>query len=523
VRDFPKQGAAYVLLLSLPEYADCEIPARAEDNGILPEDTPKGWRNCYPPTRTRVEACSRVIAVLDRMVAADPDNGWPHLVKASYLYGLHRDAEALAEVHTAAVAPRFTDYTQVRGDAWNYLCDLRGHFDPEKRAYTAGILFEHFAHMRGTARITANLAYRRISDGSTDSGIEMAMDVTGAGNNMCRQSATFIHALVGKSIIAIGAKALDPRSEPETKDPEKHSAQRMARYVAVLKEHGHKTEANTLRTQWQQSERVVESIRDHLVADNGIDAATMFPTVFQIATGALAVLLISCLLWSTTAVLTRGGSTGGSWDRRAAICSALLSCLVLAPVAVILTTTDRLVDVLMSLATFDMTEPGALSPLWLWLPAGVALVSLGVGLALMLTRNPREGKNRCLPVWSLLVIYACALGSLGYIAYGFTDFVQSTEFFATVDPAAALLAMPFVALVLYALLRAVQSRYGRVRGNARLAFAATMRYGTALAAGLSAIIYLGVLITTACLGVRADSFARNSFKNEAAIVQKALE
>jgi hypothetical protein len=243
------------------------------------------------------------------------------------------------------------------------------------------------------------------------------------------------------------------------------------------------------------------------------------------ATGTLTILLISALMWGIGSLLTRKNRGEALWDRRAAITSVLLSSLVLAPVIGTLLNSNNMNTLYLLLDFAGEADQQALSSLWLFIPAAVAAVALCVGLAMMLMRPPREGKDRCMPVWSLLLIYASTLGSLAYIAYGFVDFRQSSEFFATIAPFATAMTIliPSVALLLYALLRAEQFRSGRVHASPVLTFAATLRYGSALVVCVFAVAYLALVGLTAHLGVRADAFARNQFKHEAAIVQKSFK
>lgn len=521
VRDYPRQGVAYTLFFGLPNYGECDIPARAEGNGILPEDTPKRWQNQYQPTLEQRENCQRAIAVLNKGIAVAPDNGWFHVARAVYLYALHKDAEALAEVHSAAVAPQFTDYTDIREDAWNYLCDLRGSFDPYRRDHSGATWYESFAVTRNTARITGNLAYQQISNADADKGIRMAMDVVGAGHNMGKHSPTLVHALVARNIIAIGAAALDPHYQPEP--DEKQRAKMLAHYAAYLVSHGHRREAAELAEQWQQGENLVAMVHSYTGSDQGEEALTELPAVFAVATGALAVLLISSLIWAVGFLVTRKRCGDSLWDRRAGVTSMLLSCLVIAPVvgSLISGSYGNPIRAILQQAGVDQHPQ---DPIWLFIPAAVALAAFGVGLVRTMMRPPREGKSASLPVWSLLLVYASAVASIGYIGFGITDFKESSEFFATIDiiKTGVLVLLPSVALAAYAALRANQSRTGRTTPSG-FTLAATLRYGSAIAAGLFAIIYLGLLISTSVVGMRADAFGRDALKHEAAVVRNAFK
>lgn len=96
-----------------------------EEYGITPEEAAEVWEHPKPPTDEQFTGVRRCVVLMDRAIAADPGNGWFHYVKAGYLFGLHRDKEAMEEVHLSAVAPRFTDYTYMRIRAAHHLCDRR--------------------------------------------------------------------------------------------------------------------------------------------------------------------------------------------------------------------------------------------------------------------------------------------------------------------------------------------------------------------------------------------------------------
>lgn len=114
IRTFPKQKSAYAVALNAPYCANVEIPQRMERWSVDPEEARKHQKNSVPPTRNQIQGCLRCIELLNRAIAVDPYNGFFHYVKASYLFGLHKDAEALDEIHLAAIAPHFNDYTDAQ-------------------------------------------------------------------------------------------------------------------------------------------------------------------------------------------------------------------------------------------------------------------------------------------------------------------------------------------------------------------------------------------------------------------------
>jgi hypothetical protein len=522
MRNFPKQGIVYVLAGMLPEYC-ADIPFRKEGNWMTDEEAPKDWIAPPPPTRSQLDGARRYIALMDTAIAADPSNGYFHYIKALYLYGLHRDGEALREIHLSAIAPRFTDYTDLRAQAEDHLCDLHGGFDPDRRA-TKSLLFtsSEFSQMRNGARITGHLAYDQIRHGNTDKGVAIALDQTTAGYNMMRHAPTFIHALVGRAVLAIGARAIDPNFDSELRSVEDDRAARSAHYTRFLIDHGHSGEAAMLKNQWNTSERVAQKMRTYLdTALTQADELMYYPVVFAAGTGVLAIALVCAIGWGVGALLTMRGRAGGCWDRRAGVTSIFLAALVLAPVIVILLTR---VGFCPSPLDPDKAEVGSSRAYLLLIPLAVGLAALLCGAALMLLRTPAETQNRRMPVWSLLVAYVSVAGALVYLAYPLNDLAQGLYFFQWVEGTStgSMILYPIAALFVYGLIRAAQSRFGHIRQSVPLTFASTLRYGSALAVGMFAVVYICLLVMTAHYGAKADVAARQMVVGEAAFIQRAF-
>lgn len=527
MRDYPNRGIVYVLAASLPAYANAQVPRRIEGNGITPEEAAKDWREPEPTTAAQLDGIRRSIELMDKAIAADPGNGWFRYAKAEYLYGLHRDGEALNEVHLSAVAPRFTDYTDELAAAMNHLCDLRGGFDPVRRVgRVSSICFPRLAGMRETARITAHLAYRDIRKGDSYRGIRRALDLTNAGYNMAHNAPTIIHSLVGKADSAIGARAFDPGFKPRAKGIEAQDAQRRVAYARFLLDHGREREAAVLDRQWRQTDRVLKKMRQFmrtLEADqNGMDR---YYAAFEVSAGVLATILLAGLGWGAASLLTARGGARGFWDRRSAVTSALVAALVLVPLLTDLMN-YHLSENMLGAMLLDEWEVNPI-PLFtnLGTSAALALAALLVGLVLMLIRMPSEGENRRMPAAVLLVAYLATAGGLAYLTYRLDDFAQVTSLHASVrnNLSTVLTLFPVVAVLIYGLLRALQSRFGRVRRSAPLTFIATARYGMALAVGLFVLVYACLLPVVAHYGDRADAVARKSITQEAAFVRSAFK
>lgn len=519
VRDFPKQGVVYVLAAKQPQYADADIPFRKEGNWMADEEAPKDWIAPPPPTKSQLDRVERSIRLMDAAIAADPGNGYFHYIRALYLYGLHRDDEALREIHLAAAAPQFTDYTELLAQAAEHVCDLHGDFDPIARAFRAGMtMYPVFASMRNGARITGHLAYDQIRSGNTGKGITIALDQTTVGYSMLRHAPTLIHALVGKSIMAIGARAIDPAFDPQLRTRDAEAVAKLEHYKKVLVDQGHSREAAALNEQWSKSSRVAKRLDAYFDTEltAGTDALLYYPAVFAVATVVLGATLICALGWAAATLFTARGGAGSFWDKRAAIVSGSLSALLLAPLITVLA---RPVD--FSPFLFGRPEETQHSG-FLLVPLAVGLAALLCGAVVMTLRAPVEGRNRRMPVWSLLIAYVSAAAALVQVAYNLDYFILSSSALKWVESAWLMILYPTAALLVYGLIRASQARFGRVRGSAPLAFASTLRYGSAIAVGIFAVAYICLLVMTAHYGAKADVAARQTISGEAAFIRSAF-
>ena len=531
LRDYPRRGVVYVLAMELPAYADVDVPKRFESGGITPEEAASWWKDearsrgkhaVLPtkPTEKQMGGVRRCIALMDDAIAADPGNGAFHYQKALYLFALHSDSEALREIHLAAVAPRFTDYTDVRARSVDHLLDLRGGFDPDKRAGSKGAIGCHYyVPVRDVTKISAHLARQEIQRGNIDRGVRAVLDLTNLGYNMARHAPTLTHGLSGRAQMVIGTSAFDLAFRPKMKSQEAQSAALLAHYKGFLADHGYRREAELLGKQWQETDRLGKEFQAFAQGEcvDRIVGLYRYPVVFATAAGMLTILLIFCPVWAISCMLTMRGGARDFWDRRAAVTSGLLLTLILSPVVVDLVSTRNWFSFFL--------EPVRTRPVFLLIPLGVMAFALLAGLVVMLRRTPNEGANRRMPTAALLIAYLAALGGLAYLAHVVNNLPDTNSFFQPLlnVSTALMLLGPTAAIILYAVLRAAQSRFGRVRRSSPLTFIATLRYSSAIAVGLFAAIYVCTLLLTAHYAVKADVAARAEIVGEASIVQRAFK
>lgn len=528
MRDYPNKPIVYVLAASLPTYAKTtEVPRRMEGAGMTPEEAMKYWHKPAPPTPAQLDGVRRYVALMDKAIAADPGNGWFHYMKAAYLYGLHRDEEAAQEMHLSAIAPHFTDYADELVRASDHLYVLRGRFDPVGRSNNiSAIRFPSLALARETARITAHLAYRDIRQGDTDQGVRTALDLTTSGYNMARNAPTLIQSLVGKAILAIGARALDPNFDSKAKRIEAQRAASLAAYKRFLIGHGYQREAAVLDRQWRQTERMVKKMHRFLeTTEVDINAFERYYATFAASASVLTTLLLAAIAWGVASLLTAKGGARELWDRRSGITSALLTALVLVPLGIGLVKPQAYDAMFNALVGDGESTNPVFATIVLGSLAAIIVTALLAGLALMLMRTPKEGDNRRMPAVALLVTYFATATGLAYLAYVMDDFAGSDTFLGSLSYAQrpVLILFPVLAILAYGLLRALQSRFGRVRRSSPLTFIATLRYGMAFTTGLFTVVYICLLLATVHYGVRADAAARQSMVTEAAFIRSCFK
>lgn len=531
LRDFPKQPAVYELALNMPEYQRVSIPQRPEGLAILPQDRVGLWHDPGPPTKEQLDGCRRCIAMLNRVISVDPGNGWWHLQKAYFLLGLHRDNQAIQEIRLAANSPRFTDCKSTRLEAYNHLRTLRGGFDPETDAgFDFQMCFPYAPCALYNGRIAASLAYEKISRGQMHAGVGLALDLANAGFKTARGSVMEMPALMGSSMFRIGTAALDPSFEPkQTDDAEKRLDAYDRDSRRFLLGHGYVREAAVLAQQQHQMRGMYKSIESSLRSSYwDMDSIRRYPLVFRNAAVILSVLLIAAMFWALITLLTMKKKMSGLWDKRASLTSAFLCTLILGPLSVDLFRSLEEECLRQSLCGGWLPpDPIHVEPRSLLIPAAIMGLALVVGLVVMFWRTPMEGHNRSMPMISLAAIYLVSLGIMAYLHcelgirgiptdYGIRELAPRLSYLQVI-------LLPTMTLVLYALLRSVQARFGRVRRSAPLTLLATLRYSSAITVAIMAVSYLCYMTFVAHFALRADHFARYVRQEEAAIVQRSFK
>jgi len=158
------------------------------------------------PDRLTPQQADPILAALRSWQDADPENALPVALEARYLYGLHRDSDALSTWAQAGRMPLITSHAIDRTKAVERLLMAMGMPRPEAIVNSnLSLLFPSFARLRDTARIAVyegRLAAMRGDPGTAITWWQSAADF---GRHMQESTDSIIGFLVGVAIEVIGA------------------------------------------------------------------------------------------------------------------------------------------------------------------------------------------------------------------------------------------------------------------------------------------------------------------------------
>jgi hypothetical protein len=207
----PEFWAAYVWRLRLrgPEYLrvgqiiqDPELPDREQVLAQFRRDSQP-----MPPDRLSPAAVAPVLAAIHRWQQADPKNAMPLVLKMHYLYGLHRDQEALARWQEAAKRPEVETYYEVALKANCLLLYRMGLSDPDTLAssYTQADLPKYSPLLRDSARIAVYEGRVAQLAGRSQDALAWCNATIALGRNLQQSARTPIDFLTGVGVEGVGA------------------------------------------------------------------------------------------------------------------------------------------------------------------------------------------------------------------------------------------------------------------------------------------------------------------------------
>ena len=187
----------------------------------------------------------------------DPKNAYFPLMRSIGLFGQHRDAEALAEIHRAAQDTTWKEYYQdeVLGN-WT-ISDIRGRNirTLDHVIASLGTQFPQYARFRDIARIALYKAMLTQRSGHTAQGISIRQDLMQCGSLMRSQSTSVIGSLVGIAICSISTK--NPKGiNSENSETRSNLRSGYSAYCTFLKQNGYSELIPCVQQEYMYDEQV---------------------------------------------------------------------------------------------------------------------------------------------------------------------------------------------------------------------------------------------------------------------------
>jgi hypothetical protein len=202
----------------------------------------------------------RAIVAVREAMKVEPDNAFYNYAMASYLFGLHRDDEALAQMAEGARKPRYDSHAHDSALSRIHV-DKLAHGTPVSRiAAMSAVLLPHCARERSVARLVVWYGKQAEQKGKHALALERFSHVMRMGEHLIVGSHMLIEALVGVAIEAVGSSRgikSDKRTrwlnrEEMKKWQERQNQQRAQHFADYAAAHGRKDLASAA---WASLER----------------------------------------------------------------------------------------------------------------------------------------------------------------------------------------------------------------------------------------------------------------------------
>lgn len=324
-RDFPDQPAAHAMLCRFACKNGGAVGVGREDEIQAALPSPN-YRAVRPqPNPNLVGDATILLQAAADGERLEPDNAFFPAMATIGFYALGRDTEARAALSRAVRLPAWREHldTEAYG-AVERVRLLRGPQPTSSETATlSGLLFPHYAQLRGMARLAAAHAIQAEGKEDHTSAIALRTDLWRLGAKMRTQSSTVIGSLVGIAIERLGASWSSDYHGPESADARRRQAD--AAFVAYLKRH----DRTDLADAWVREATAMRDARE-MVRGNLDHSAYGLPTLLGTQSRLFASLVlfgVISLLLSLAALAYGGPSLGprlGRWT------GALLTSVALA-------------------------------------------------------------------------------------------------------------------------------------------------------------------------------------------------
>lgn len=204
----PAAWAAYAgrLMETAAQYDRIGISGADPEDAEAMAEMERRVRNSGLPAKLSQHEVAPVLQAFRDWEAAEPKNAMPLALEVYYLYGLHRDAEALATWQRAASLPRVTDYNQERAQAVARLLSAMGMREREAASaatFSSDLLL--YVYLRSCARIATYEGRLAQMNHNPEEAIRLWNATMGFGRRMQDSADAVIGFLVGVAVESIGA------------------------------------------------------------------------------------------------------------------------------------------------------------------------------------------------------------------------------------------------------------------------------------------------------------------------------
>ena len=156
------------------------------------------------PTQLEPNAVAPMLDALHSWQASDPENGLPHALKAWYLYGLHREQDALASWEEASRVPTISLRSAASTRSVARLFQRMGMPEPEAVLLSSVVRGSRsLSKLRSCARIATYEGRLAVIENRPEDAIRWWHASFGVGEHMAESAETMIEFLVGSAVQGI--------------------------------------------------------------------------------------------------------------------------------------------------------------------------------------------------------------------------------------------------------------------------------------------------------------------------------
>jgi hypothetical protein len=200
---FPNNPSLYAILIRYQTMSFIRLNRPEGDNlnSVSPQKSPDPTKVSTPE---HLATYDQDCATGERL---DPNNAYFPCMRALGHFAAHRDDEALADLHRAAIKSQWNEYVpdEPRGNFKIAELMTGDKSALTRMAVAAAVLFPHYAQIRAVSRLTAFKAAELEKTGHTEEGLAIRKDMMRIAAKMRVETSTAIGTLVANAVTRISA------------------------------------------------------------------------------------------------------------------------------------------------------------------------------------------------------------------------------------------------------------------------------------------------------------------------------